>query len=1051
MTHTDSSRMPLSSRLLLSGTTALALAFMAPQVFAQNVPGEELSDVGEEDVDEVVATGIRQALKAARDLKRDADTAVDSITASDVSTLPDLSVAEALARIPGVVVQRIGLGGSNGDFPSPEGGGNLIRGLTLVRSELNGRDAFSANQGRALDFGTVPPELIGAVDVYKNTSADLIEGGIGGSINLRTLEPFDRPGRIAVATIDGTYTDLREKISPEASIILGNRWDMNNGAEFGLLGSLSHSELKSELHGFQIGQVVPFPVGTEFIGLPGGFQLRTNEVNRERDSYYIASQYRNADNTLEITAKYARIENEIDSDERTAEFFPQGENYNTYTIDGLTTTPFTSAGIPRCQGEVPAGTNPLACEVTDPINGLYESGVISNRLRDWTGIDNQNFGAEFSSLGINQQDESMTDDLSLNIKFRPADNVFVNLDGHHSTAEFSRTRLWAGNRFFSDFTLNADLDNPMVEFIPRAVSTPRDEFLLGNPGPQTSNSLADPRNSYLLFAADEFADNEGDLYALSGDVEYEFENDGWFDSVKFGARFSEREQTNRQAGLNWAVVAAPWAGGYYPASASPFDPEAVEFSDFFRGGLVTGEETTLLFANRYLLQNYDSFVATIANDPNLEGIGGVWEPLRGSDGVVDYANEGTTGLINEKVYNAYARFDFGNEFDNGMSVDANIGLRYTRSETDGVGSINYIDINSDAEGFVPDPENPTVDLNEFVPEAVAFSQQDNVPLVGPFSTDERWLPSLNVKLNLNDEMLIRLGASKNITRPTLGQLSPNQSRVPVLSYIVDRTDPDNQTVTDVVVTGVNTSGSNPYLEPILSDNIDLSYEWYFGGDSSFTLSGFYKKIENNILSETTTTGTETLDGNTVAANYVGLLNQDDAEILGVEAAYQQFYDFLPGLLGNLGLQMNYTYIDAKTSPPGAFVDSAGNGVPQDFLRVYRFGIENFLGLSEHSASVVGIYQSDALEFRLAYNWRSEYLSSYRDYVTGNPIFQSPKGYLDASFKWDMSDVLQFRVQAANILDTKANSEQQIDASGQRFGRTSFLGDRRIKVGFRAQF
>ena len=160
-------------------STALAAVMIAPIAYAQ--------DNTETEDDEIIVTGIRQALKDARDLKRDADTAIDSITASDVGTLPDLSVAEALARVPGVVVQRFSLGGSEGDFPSPEGGGNLIRGLTLVRSEFNGRDSFSANGGRSLDFGTVPPELIGAVDVYKNTSADLIEGGIGGSINLLSL------------------------------------------------------------------------------------------------------------------------------------------------------------------------------------------------------------------------------------------------------------------------------------------------------------------------------------------------------------------------------------------------------------------------------------------------------------------------------------------------------------------------------------------------------------------------------------------------------------------------------------------------------------------------------------------------------------------------------------------------------------------------------------------------------------------------------------------------------------------------------------------------
>ena len=101
----------LPAKLLLTGTTALSMAMVAPQAYAQDA--EQVND------DEIVVTGIRQALKEARDLKRAADTAVDSITASDVSTLPDLSVAEALSRVPGVVSQRFDLTDqNNGDFPS---------------------------------------------------------------------------------------------------------------------------------------------------------------------------------------------------------------------------------------------------------------------------------------------------------------------------------------------------------------------------------------------------------------------------------------------------------------------------------------------------------------------------------------------------------------------------------------------------------------------------------------------------------------------------------------------------------------------------------------------------------------------------------------------------------------------------------------------------------------------------------------------------------------------------------------------------------------------
>src|SRR6187399_2459504 len=112
-----------------------------------------------------IAVAQENAQKDAAKTKRHADTFVDSVSASDVASLPDMSVAEALQRVPGVTVTRFPFGGASPDFPSPEGRGNLIRGLGFVRSEFNGRDAFSANGGRALDWSSIPPELVGGIDV----------------------------------------------------------------------------------------------------------------------------------------------------------------------------------------------------------------------------------------------------------------------------------------------------------------------------------------------------------------------------------------------------------------------------------------------------------------------------------------------------------------------------------------------------------------------------------------------------------------------------------------------------------------------------------------------------------------------------------------------------------------------------------------------------------------------------------------------------------------------------------------------------------------------
>ncbi len=1059
-TTTDIKAMDRLSKLALLGTTALVASFGTMQMaYAQDDTSETV-----EEVDEIVATGIRQSLKTARDFKRNADTAVDSITASDVGALPDLSVAEALARVPGVVVQRFDITSNNGgDFPSPEGGGNLVRGLTLVRSEYNGRDAFSANGGRSLDFGTIPPELIGAVDVYKNSSADLIEGGIGGTINLRSLEPFDKQGLVAVASIDGTYTDLRDEWAPDYSVLLGNRWDTEMG-EFGLLGSFSSSELKSDLHGFQIGQLVPFNVDGQTIAVPGGFQLRTNDVDRGRDSYYVAGQWRDKSGDIQVTAKYSLIENDVNGNERTLEYFGDGESWPLYefadssVFGGVQVAPFSSPGIPQCNGSNDPPLTPV-CENTQAVTGIYENGIISNNLRDWTGAA----GANFTNLGINQIDKSKTDDMSLNIKWRPSDQWYVSLDAHKTTAEFDRQRLWGGSRFFSDFAINADLENPSIQLFPNAASNP--SVRTGTPA--TGNAdLTDPRNSYFLFAADEFQDNEGDMYAVRGDVEYEFENDGWFDKIKFGARIADREQVNRAAGLNWAAVAPPWAGGGYVPFSDLQNPafEVVDFTDFFRGGVVQGANSSVVFADRNLIQNYDAFVDVIQGDPAftraevrndadeviVEGRNPDWSPLRNSAGVVDYAGRGTIGDITEKTQNLYARLDFGNEFSNGMSLEGNVGIRYSNSDVTSRGPFIYATIASEEFQRGDPPTEGDLQALEFSPESFAYSQQDTEQLVAE-SSDDRWLPSLNLKWNLNDETLVRFAASEAITRPNIAQLRVERTAVVARQFITndDPGVPDNERVIGINPTQINVYGGNPELKPILATNLDMSIEHYYGDNNSLTLSLFHKNIRNNIIYATETIGTETLDGVTVPVVFNGDINQDEAKIKGFEIAYQQFYDELPGIFGNLGLQANYTFIDAKTNAPTPNVSTEDPNF--NFERIYRYAVTDFLGLSDHTANIIGIYQDEKLEMRLAYNWRSEYLSSYRDFVTGNPIYQQPTGYLDGSIKYDFTDNFQVRAQIANITNERANAEQQIDASGNRFGRTSFVGDRRIKIGARYQF
>lgn len=1102
------------NKFALLGTTALIASFGAmPAAYAQDTT--PAADTVEDD--EVVATGIRQALKEARDLKRDADTALDSITASDVSTLPDLNVADALARIPGVVAQKFDLTNSNaGDFPSTEGGNNLIRGLAFVRSEFNGRETFSANGGRALDFGTVAPELIGSVNVYKNVTADLTEGGIGGLIDLRTLEPFDKNGAFVAATADMTYGDFRKSYSPDLTITAGNRWDGSRG-EFGILGSIAHSELDTRLDNFQIAQLAALNAfedpdtgavtsTDEFFAVPLGYQLRTNEIDRERQSYYVAGQWKNHEDTFKATAKYFRIENDVSRVERTTEYFANAEQQidgGTRIVGDFTSTPFSSDGIAQCS-TITAGFDNSSClenayggtpRPFQPVVGLYESGVISNSFRDWTEAR----GARHQNTAINTNSQSSTEDLSLTVEWSPAEDWYVNLDAHKTSSDFQDQQLWGVTNFYSDFSFSGigngfpqitlvpdEGNNTFRRFRDRTVSGPGWDGspVSANPG-AIPTDISDPAANFLLSAADQFSDNEGEAWALKGDIRREFDNDGWFDAIQFGARYSEREQTNRTAGLNWGSLSPAWAGGFgsthVQVSEAQIDGEVIDYSDFFGGGVfASGSQSQFLFIPSDLLGDYDSFVNAIFTDPLLftnngeasinggivEG-GGTVNPVTGQSGIfsgswlpllqngsVDYANRGSDNSVLEAVTAFYGRLDFGNEFDNGSSVVGNIGLRYTESSVSGEGGIDYVPIIGDQQAI-------------FTPEAVAFLNQADTVESGKFNTVDHWLPSFNLKYNLNDESLIRFAASKNITRPNISQLNPGRTRVAVQSFPTGTPDPVTgiREVIDVNTTAINEYGGNPNLLPIESWNFDLGFEHYWGDENFVSVTGFYKDITNNITSDIGTVGSVTLDGDNVPILAIGDQNQDEATFTGVEVAYQHFFDELPGLWSNFGVQANYTYIDANTNAPVSIIDADGDSIevpadsgifvpgnqPDSDERIYRFGVDNFLGTSEHTANIVGIYQDEQFEFRLAYNHRSDFLVSYSDQITGNPIFVEGEGVLDGSAKWDINDHVQFRLQASNILGNETELYQQIDAAGQDFERAKFKSDRRIKFGVRFQY
>ena len=196
---------------------ALALAGLAVAGQARAQPAE---------VDELVVTGFRASLASAIEIKRDRSEIVDVINAEDVADFPDLNLAEALQRIPGVAIDRDG----------GEGRSITVRGLSgdFSRVRLNGFEALAttggkdtaggANRGRSFDFQVFASELFSQVTVRKSQSAEVEEGSLGATIDLTTARPFDTPGFHGAGGVHYGYNDLSRKADPRATALISDTW-----------------------------------------------------------------------------------------------------------------------------------------------------------------------------------------------------------------------------------------------------------------------------------------------------------------------------------------------------------------------------------------------------------------------------------------------------------------------------------------------------------------------------------------------------------------------------------------------------------------------------------------------------------------------------------------------------------------------------------------------------------------------------------------------------------------------------------------------------------
>lgn len=1070
----------------LSSASGLALMACAAPALAQDAPPAETP--AEEDDAEIVVTGYRASLESAQSFKERADTVVDVITAEDIGALPDRSVAEALQRVPGVNIGRFEKTSDPTRF-SVEGTGVIIRGLPYTRSELNGRDIFSANGGRTLSFEDVSPELVGRVEVYKNSTADMIEGQVAGLVNLVTRKPLDTPGLRIAGSIEANYGDLRKEWSPTFNILASDTFETGAGT-FGLQFSYSNSQLKSRTDASQVidscyrpadlsgGCLRVFNINSGGFGqapnytpenfpppnsvlVPQYAGVRSTTLDRDREAFSGVAQFESADGGLLMTLEYLRSETSF----FTEEFALLGR------IDDGVSSPSPRPGTSFQYDE----------------NGHFVSGILTQNVGNAYATPFGLGGIPMDSLRFLRDTDSVTQDISLDTKVNLTDRARFNLEMQYVNSSLSRDSVFGAMSTWADIGIDLSGSTPDVQFL-APPGAPADYFSSGF-------------YTYYWFGLDSREQNDGDLFSIAGDFEYDVSEDGFIKKAVAGGRWAARDRVNRNTNFStWGNLSAPWAGraGCAPWNEGPGCPfvpgrfytglPGQEFAiaggaytdefpnasqlrapfanNFQRGQANTpiangaawfygGDDFLADYLNGQTDQEWDA-ISTFSQTPerfNLGVNGRTRTLLDGSVVQCDPYCPAEISDVTEITSAAYARVDFGADLG-GWSMAGNVGLRYVQTKVSNNSTLAFPDpgqfdsptVGGNGDGIVQVAEINALCASPLPPGQQrlycgltgARQAQFAALHTGELILDNRditfdhWLPSFNIRFDSGSGVVLRGAVSKGITRPDLNLFNAGG----VLGF--------SGRVNDGPLLSIATGNRN--LRPLESWNYDLSAEWYFDRVGSVTAAFFVKDITGIVQNGTGLVNYTAPRAGSQDVIISGPANDLSGVLKGVELAYQQTYDFLPGLLGGLGVQLSYTYVDASdfvtpniSGIGSPSVNSSGgpiNGGP--FVQETPNS-----GTSEHTVNATVFYERGPLSARVAYNWRSEFLVTPRDDLFPfSPTFQEAGGQLDASIFFTVNENLKLGVQGVNLLDEVTKLSTLVDYDGTRVLSAAFRNDRR---------
>jgi iron complex outermembrane receptor protein len=1021
-----------------------------------------------EQVEEIVVQGMRSSIESAQDLKRNADTVKDVITASDIGALPDKSVTEALQRIPGVTIERF----ASSDDPkhyADEGTGVLVRGLDRVRSEINGRDAFSANPWGGLSYEDFPAELLGAVEVVKNQTADLISGGIAGTVNLITRKPFDSDDRVISFTAKAHYGDFREEVTPSFSALFSDSWETSAG-KFGFLIGGSQSEHQSRGDGIGLanfhsrgdsfipvtdewgtvlgidpsspvdGPALPGQQAGSVWHVPVAIHMNTAENDRERTGFTTSLQWANTDDTIVATLEHINSEASLEWRERQIGQAAQG--FKGYMGSSQNWRDDAENGYP----------------LTADANGFVTSGIA-------LGVSPETPLFYRSRWNYN---ENTVEDTSFNLVLRPLDRLTLELDYQHIDSEkvvhnYSMSGQTRGNHVHavSPYFLDMRGSRPTVEYL-------SDNIMTAGWSPNSDWDGPVP-NVFLGNGMEQEEHNTAKADSFKFDVSYEM--DGVFTGVKAGIYFTDKDLTVRDTAYEgWSAIGTPWIMDDRNAAAAVNKPELferVDFADYYHGKVLKGDVNSFLFPKMDLVKNYanslrqgceDGWHNATLSAANNGQCTGTYVPYADKLNRVEgpYAAHNISSS-NEQRTEFYVRGDF--EFaDLPVPVKGNIGLRYVSYELESTGA--FVQPMTSKRGDEGTSLNNVMQQPEYKRYYDLASGESVLSTVKGTDYDTV-LPSVNLTFGVTDDVVIRFGASKGMYYPSL----VDARNITLLDLDYNRRlqnpgsayDENSNPVIGLDDIELSALAGNPYLEPEESTNFDLTAEWYFAPAGSLTVGLFHKKLDNIIRNKQFDLNVA-YAGEEYDVSAYGPDNTGSGTIRGIEFAYSQFYDMLPGVWSGLGLQFNYTYIDQndledpnEISKGTLAFDENGNPITDNRNTFRVFSGLPLQGYSDQNLNIVGIYEYQDISFRLAYTWRSEYLLTLRESEEYVPAYAEDSGMMDASLYYTINDNWKVGIEGSNLLNSETKTRYQMNQAGDLTDALSFTTDRRYALSVRATF